>query len=228
MKPILILLAMMLSVPAMAQSDPHNINLFQNIGDSRSLYYGLMPKSSGTKGSPLLFEKMPKGDLIMANGKIYQGVFINILPEKAEIFIRSEEEEDAKVVVIDNKKVGKIIYDGTERTFVPMIVEGKNQVAEIIHESENGKFVALHEKKFNKAVVGGAYNSGPKYDIYQHIIRYFIIDEQGELEIKNGKTGLKTLGRENWKSLQKFTKSKNLEMANPEEMRKIYLHSLTY
>lgn len=226
MKPILILLAVMLSFPVLAQTDPHNINLFQNIGDSRNLYFGLMPKSSGTKGSPFVFDDMHKGDIIMANGKIYQGVFINILPEKAEIFIRSEEEENAKVVIIENKKVEKIIYDDSERIFRPMQVEGKTQIAEILDESEKGKLIALHEKKFNKANVGGAYNAGPKYDTYQHVIRYLVVNESGEVEVKSGKAGLKTLGKDEWKSLQNFVKSNNLDMGDPVDMRKIYLHSL--
>lgn len=226
MKLILIFMAALLSLPALAQSDPHNINLFQNIGDSRNLYFGLMPKSSGTIGSPFIFDDMPKGDLIMTNGKIYQGVFINILPEKAEIFIKSEEEEDAKVVVIDNKKVDRIIYDDSERKFVPMKVEGKMQIAEIIEERENEKFIALHEKRFNKAAVGGAYNAGSKYDSYQHIVHYYIISDAGVEEINKGKAGLKTLGKGEWKSLQKYAKTNNLDMANPVDMRKIYLHSL--
>jgi len=216
----------MLSLPALAQSDPHNINLFQNIGDSRNLYFGLMPKSSGTKGSPFIFDEMPKGDLFMANGKIYQGVFINILPEKAEVFIRSEEEEDAKVVIVENKKVGKIVYDDSERTFVPMKVDGKVQIAEIIEEGENEKLIALHEKRFNKATVGGAYNAGSKYDFYQHIVHYFIINDSGEEEINKGKAGLKTLGKGEWKNLQKYAKANKLDMSNPVDMRKIYLHSL--
>lgn len=226
MKPILILFAVILSMPVFAQTDPHNINLFQNIGDSRNLYFGLMPTSSGTKGSPFVFDDMLKGDIIMANGKIYQGIFINILPEKAEIFIRSEEEENAKVVIIENKKVEKIIYDDSERIFKPMQVEGKTQIAEILDEGEKGKLIALHEKKFNKANVGGAYNAGPKYDTYHHAIRYFVINEFGEEEVKSGKAGLKTLGKDDWKSLQNFVKSNNLDMGDPVDMRKIYLHSL--
>lgn len=226
MKLLLLFLATILTLPVLAQSDPHDINLFQNIGDSRNMYYGLMPKSKGTKGSPFVFDDMAKGDIIMTNGKIYQGVFINILPEKAEIFIRSEEKEDAKVVIVENRKVDKIIYDSPERTFVPMLLEGKTHIAEIIDDGENGKFIALHEKRFNKADVGGAYNAGPKYDTYQHVIRYIIINESGVEEIKNGKAGLKSLGKAEWKSLQNFVKSNNLDMGDPVDMRKIYLHSL--
>lgn len=226
MRIILLLLTAMFTIPAMAQSDPHNINLFQNIGDSRNLYFGLMPKSSGTIGTPFIFDEMPKGDIIMANGKIYQGIFINIYPEKAEVFIRSDEEEDAKMVVMDTKKVEKIIYDESERTFVPMKVEEKMHIAELIDDGDKEKLIALHEKRFNKAVVGGAYNPGPKYDTYQHIVRYYIISDAGEEEIKNGKAGLKALGKDNWKSLQRFVKSNDLDMSNPLDMRKIYLHSL--
>jgi hypothetical protein len=226
MKTILLFLAVILSMPVLAQNDAHDITLFQSISDSRNLYFGLMPKSSGTKGSPFIFDDMLRGDIIMANGKIYQGVYINILPEKAEVFIRSEEEENAKVVIIENKKLEKIIYDGSERIFLPMEVAGKSQIAEVLADGEEGKFIAIHEKKFNKANVGGAYNAGPKYDTYQHVIRYFIIRESGEEEIKSGKTGLKTLAKDEWKNLQNFIKSNNLDMGNPMDMRKIYFHSL--
>ncbi|KEO75278.1 hypothetical protein [Anditalea andensis] len=226
MKLILVLWASILVIPAVAQSDPHNINLFQNFGDSRNLYIGLMPKSSGTKGTPFIFDEMPKGDLIMANGKIHEGVYINILPDKAEIFIRSDEAEDAKVIIMDNKRVGKIIFNTEERTFMPLVVEDKNQIAEIIYEGDQKKLIALHEKKFNKAEVGGAYNSGPKYDTYQHIVRYFMINPSGEEEIKNNKTGLKTLGKDNWKTLQQFVKDNNLDMGEPADLRKIYIHAL--
>jgi len=227
MRLLLIVMVAVLGLPAMAQSDPHDINLFQNIGDSRNLYFGLMPKSSGTIGTPFIFDEMPKGDIIMANGKLYQGVYINILPDKAEIFIRSEEEEDAKVVILENKRVEKIIYDSSERTFVPMRVENKVHIAEIIADEDAGKLIALHEKKFNKASVGGAYNSGPKYDTYQHVIRYFILTEEGEEEVKKGNAGLKTLGKNEWKSLQQYMKTNKLDMENPADMRKIYVHALT-
>jgi len=227
MKSILLLLAAAMSLPVMAQSDPHDISIFQSFGDSRNLYSGLMPKSSGTIGSAFIFDEMPKGDLMMANGKIYQGIYINIFPEKAEIFIRSEEKEDAKVVILDNKKVEKIIFEASERTFVPMKVEDKLHVAEIIVDGDEGKLVALHEKKFNKATVGGGYNSGPHYDSYQHIIRYYRFSEKGAEEIKSNKTGLKVLDSENWKTLQDYVKSNKLDLNDPVAMRKLYLHSLS-
>lgn len=223
MKFFITILVAILSFTVFAQSDPHNIHLFQNIGDSRNLYYGLQPKSSGILGSPFIFDDMLKGDIVMKNGKHVQGIYINIFPEKAEIFIKGEEDEDAKVVVLDNKLINQVIYPDTERTFSPMKVGGVNKIAEIIINNEREKLIALHEKKFIKAQVGGAYNPGPKYDSYEHIIRYFIISGESQKEIVKGKSGLKTLDADSWKTLMQFVKDNKLDMENTRDMKAIYL-----
>lgn len=222
MRLFIIIAATMLFIPAFGQSDPHSLQLFQSFGDSRHLYNGLQPKSSGIKGSPFILDNMAQGDIIMKNGKHYQGMFINIFPEKAEIYIKGDESEDAKVVVLNRKIIEQIIFIEPERIFSPMKVDGKDHIAEILIEDGQEKLIALHEKRFHKAIVGGGYNEGPKYDTYQHIIRYFVIEGDSVEEIAKGKSGLKTLGKDSWKSLQKYAKDNKLDRDNPQDMKQLY------
>jgi hypothetical protein len=186
--------------------------------------YGKAGKVGEIRGTPFVFDKLVKADVLMDQGKVYQGVLINIYPQKAQVFIGDDADNPmkGKTVVLDTYKIQQVILEGSERVFKPVKVEGRKQIVEILYEDEGEIFLALHEKRFQKRQEERSYsNTKDQMDSYRPVIRYFWLKDKQEKEIKKGKTGLKTLSND-WKSLNKIAKAEKLDFNKPADMKKVF------
>ncbi|WP_143960783.1 hypothetical protein [Litoribacter populi] len=189
--------------------------------------YGKTSKSKGVKGTPFVFEEMVKGDIIMTDGKNYQNVSLNIYPKKAQVFIGEElpdgEGKSNKTIVMDNRKLDKVVLEDGDRIFRYLKIKDIYMIGEVLYEKEDEKLVAYHEKRFLPAQVE-AYSINA-YDVFQDVIKYFIVKDGQEHEVKKGSSGLKTISSDHWKTLRSYMKDSKLDFGNPADMRQVYLKS---
>ncbi|MBT0810555.1 hypothetical protein KIH41_04610 [Litoribacter ruber] len=187
--------------------------------------YGKTAKSKGVKGTPFVFEEMKKGDILMSDGKFYQNVNLNIYPKKAQVFIGEElpegEGKSNKTIVIDNRKLDRVVVEEGNRVFRYFKIKDIYMIGEVLFEDGDEKFVAYHEKRFMPAQVE-AYSINA-YDVFQDVIKYYLVKEDREEEVKKGTAGLKSISSDNWKALRNYMKDNKLDFGNPADMRLVYL-----
>jgi hypothetical protein len=192
-----------------------------DLKDNFASYVGMNPKSEGLKGSPFIFDDMVKADLLLNNGKLHNQILINIHPENSEVYVQLKPNH---IVVPDITSIEEVRLNEDSRVFKPVRLEKNIIIGEVLFENEEDLFIAQHIKKFEKAQVGGAYNTGSKYDEYIPFLKYFRISKSnGEvLEIKKNNSGLKKIAGSEWKKAKSFLDNNDLDFSNTEDAKKLF------
>ena len=191
-----------------------------DLRDNQGTYVGLQPKSEGVIGTPFLFEDMVKADIYLKNGKQHEDVMLNIYPEKSEFFVQLPNKH---VVSPELNTIEKVILKDGNKVYKPMQVNGKLEVVQVLFEDEEEKFIAHKYKKFQKATVGGAYNTTSNFDTYKDVVYYYRVKDGTLEEIKQNNSGLKTLAGNDWKKARSFVKDNNINWAEPSNALQLYL-----
>lgn len=193
---------------------------FMDMKDNQGTYVGLQPKSEGVKGTPLLFEEMVQAHIFLKNGKEHENIMINFYPEKAEVFIRLP---NKNVVSPELNTIEKIVVNGTNDVYKPRQINDRVEIVQVLFEDEEEEFVVHRYKKFQKATVGGAYNTTSNFDEYKDVIYYYLIKNGSREEIKQNNSGLKSLAGDDWKAARSYVKNNNLDWFKPSDALQIYL-----
>ena len=195
---------------------------FMDLKDNQGTYIGLQPKSQGVKGTPLLFDDMVKAHLFLKNNKDHENIMINFYPEKAEVFIQLP---NKNVVSPELNTIDKIVLNESKEVYKPRQINGRYEIVQVLHEDEKEEFIVHRYKKFQKATVGGAYNTTSNFDEYKDVIYYYIIKNGSLEEIKQNNSGLKSLAGDDWKTARSFVKDNNIDWSKPSDVLNLYLFS---
>lgn len=195
---------------------------FMDMKDNQGTYVGLQPKSEGVKGTPFLFEDMVKAHIFLKNGKDHENIMINFYPEKAEVFVQLP---NKNVVSPELNTIEKIVLNINNDVYKPRNINGRDEIVQVLAENGEEEFIVHRYKKFQKATVGGAYNTTSNFDEYKDVIYYYVYRNGALEEIKQNNSGLKSLAGDNWKEARAFVKDKNLDWFKPSDALQIYLFS---
>lgn len=193
-----------------------------DLRDNYGTYIGLQPQSEGVIGTPFLFDEMVNASLHLKNGKQHEDVFLNIYPEKSEVFVQLP---NKNVVSPELGTIEKIVLKESIKVYKPIQINNRMEVVEVLFEDEEEKFIVHKYKKFQKAVVGGAYNTTSNFDEYKEIVNYYRVTLNSLEEIKQNNNGLKTLSGNNWKLTKSFVKENNIDWNESSDALKIYMFS---
>lgn len=193
---------------------------FIDLKDNFATYIGLQPKSEGVVGTPFLFDDLRKAKVVMITGKVHDNVLANILPSRSELYVQISPNN---IVVPEISYIESILFLEDSLLFKPIESNKKAVFFQSILELNNKMYLAETEKKFVKANVGGAYNSGSKFDQYNEIITYYVLEDGNMMEIKKNNSGIKFLSGDNWKEARDFVKEQNIDYNNVSDMRKLFV-----
>lgn len=191
-----------------------------DLKDNHGTYVGLQPKSEGVKGTPLLFEDMVKANLHLKNGKQHDNVMVNFYPEKAEVFVQLP---NKNVVSPELETIEKVTLDGGNIVYKPRKINGRLEIVRVLYEDEKEEFIVHQFKKFQKATVGGAYNTTSNFDEYKDVIYYYVVNNGNLEEIKQNNAGFKSLAGNDWKTVRSFVKDNNIDWTEPSDALRIYV-----
>lgn len=181
--------------------------------------FRINPKTDGIKGTPFLYDEPPLATITLQDGKAYENLPFNILLEEDQVYIQTGGDGSDPFLV---KNWTSITATGDEdRVFRQEVIQGRPKVVEILFENENGKYVAVHEKKLVQPSGTKDSYSGPKYETYRHNIKYFFLEGMNSVEIKVGTAGLKDLAGDRYGEVRNFMKAEKLKFDNPYDIRKI-------
>ncbi|WP_157466041.1 hypothetical protein [Belliella baltica] len=169
-------------------------------------------------GTPFLFKDLKKAKIVMITGKVHDDIMANILPNKAELYVQLS---PSNIVIPDISYIESILFIEDNTLYIPFEINNNRVYIQSVFEANGKKFFAFTEKKFVKANVGGAYNSGPKFDEYKEIITYYLFEDNELLEIKKGNSGIKLLAGESWKEARDFVKKENIDFNDVKDMVKL-------
>lgn len=191
-----------------------------DLKDNYATYIGLQPKSEGVIGSPFLFDELKNARISMITGKVHDNVLVNILSERDELYVQIKPNN---IVVPEISYIESILIKDDSTVFQPFQLNNRRVYVQHLLEINGKDYIAYKEKKFVKATVGGAYNTGSKFDEYKEVISYFYIQDEEILEIKKNNSGLKLLAGENWEEARKFVKEKNIDFTDTDEIVQLIL-----
>lgn len=212
-----------LSIPSFSQTAVGNSDgsqTFIDLKDNFATYIGLQPKSEGVIGSPFLFEDLKKAKVTMITGKTHDNVLANILPSQSELYVQIKPNN---IVVPEASYIESILFIEDSILFKPIRLNDRLMYAQSVFETNDKQFFALVEKKFVKANVGGAYNSGPKFDEYKEVISYYLLENSEITEIKKNNSGIKFLAGEKWKEAREFVNKQNIDFNIVSDMQKVFV-----
>jgi hypothetical protein len=221
MRTLIILFLVFLNIQVFSQTAIGNAEGGQTLIDLRdnfATYIGLQPKSEGLIGTPFLFNDLREAQIKMITDKKYQNVRANILAEKGELYV---EIKPNNIVVPDISYIESITFIEDSTVFIPFQINNKKSYAQKLLDSEGDLYVVFFEKKLVKANVGGAYNTGSKFDEYKEVITYFHFNDDIVTEIKKNNNGLKYLGGGDWKDVRDYVKNENIDFNIPSDMLKV-------
>ncbi|KEO74507.1 hypothetical protein EL17_07155 [Anditalea andensis] len=190
-----------------------------DLRNNHGIYIGLQPQSEGVIGTPFLFEDMVKAHIFLDNGKDHDNVMINFYPEKGEVFVKLSNNH---IVSPELKNIQKIVINDSKDIYKPKSIKGRHEIVQILAEDEEEEFVAHKYKKFQKATIGGAYNTTSNLDEYKDVIYYYIIKNGILEEIKQNNSGLKSLAGDNWRTVKSFINENSLDWSKPSDVIQIY------
>lgn len=180
-----------------------------DLRDNYATYIGLKPKSDGTIGTPFLFDDFRLASVKMINNYIHKNVKVNFFVENGEVFV---ELNPNHVVILDNSLVESITILDSQTVFIPFTISKKRIYVQILLKSNDDLYVVYPEKQFVKATVGGAYNTGEKFDEYKNLNSYYHVKKDLVNQINVSSSGYKYLAGKNWKVLRDFVKENNLDL----------------
>ena len=196
----------------------------QTIRSPENKYTGtfrLNPKSDGVKGTPFLFDIPPMGNISLSNGNVHDQVPFNIFLETNTVYIQTGG-EDSEPLPLKNWQWIRT-GDEDQRLFRMEYVLGKPQIAEILYEKGQEKYLALHSKNLMKpSGVRDGY-TGPQYDTFRHEIKFMVLNGMQSAEFKTNTAGLKELAGDKYDDLRNYIKSEKLKPENPIDLRKILI-----
>lgn len=194
---------------------------FIDLKDNFATYIGLQPKSDGVKGTPFLFEDLKKAKIVMITGKIHDNVLANILPGQSQLYVQISPKN---IVVPEISYIESILFVDDSSLFKPLELNNRLMYIQSILETNKKEYFASIEKKLVKANVGGAYNSGPKYDEYKEVISYYLLENSELTEIKKNNSGIKLLAGDKWKEARDFVKEEAIDFNKTSDMIKLLLY----
>lgn len=202
--------------------DSLNAQSSSNITPAESQYLGtfrINAKSDGIKGTPFLFDVPPNGKIKLSGGKEYESIPFNILLDKNEVYIQTGGEDSDPLLLRNWETI--VITEDSERLFRSEYVNGKPQVAEILFENQNEKYIALHTKTMIRATQQRDGYTGPQYDTFRHDIKYFQLKGIQTVEFKSNAAGLKELAGARYDLARDFIKKEKLKPDDPRDMSRI-------
>lgn len=181
--------------------------------------FRLNPLSVGVKGTPFLFEQAQLGNIVVSNGKTYQGIPFNIKLDKGELFIQTEGVDSEPFMVKNWERVE--ITDSKPRIFTRETVGAKTEIVETLWKSDGLRIIAVHRKTFVQPYVQRDGYSGPQYDEFRYDISYFQVEGMKFTEIKTTKAGLKAFAGPKEKAVEDLIKREKLKLEHPGDFLKI-------
>jgi hypothetical protein len=181
--------------------------------------FRLNPISSGVKGTPLLFEQAQLGNILLSNGKTYQGIPFNIKLDKGELFIQTAGVDSDPFMVKNWERVETA--DINTRVFTKEQVGTKTEIVETLWKGNGLRIIAVHRKTFVQPYVQRDGYSGPQYDEFRYDISYFQVEGMKFTEIKTTKAGLKAFAGTKEKAVDDLIKREKLKLDQPGDFMKI-------
>lgn len=221
MRAVILIFLLILNHSVFAQTAIGNADGGQTLIDLRdnfATYIGLQPKSDGLIGTPFLFDDLRNAQIKMITDKVHQNVKANIMLEKGELYV---EIKPKNIVVPDISFIEFILFLEDSTVFIPFEINNKKTYVQKLLDREDDLYIVFFEKKLIKANVGGAYNTGSKFDEYKEVISYFHWKNGIINEIKKNNSGLKYLGGDNWKEVRDFVKRENIDFNETTDMLKV-------
>lgn len=176
-------------------------------------------KSDGLKGTPFLYDEPMAGKIALNGGKVYEDIPFNILPEKEEIYIQTGG-ADSDPLVLKNWEWLRTLEEDP-KLFRIEYLNGKPRIVEILYETDNEKFVAVHSKYIVKPTTLKDGYTGPQYDTYKTNTRFYRIKGMSSEEFKGNTSSIKALSGSKYSEVKSFIKDNKIKTDYSEGMKQV-------